>query len=109
VNSADQRPDAAAAAQLVAAGAVLLDVRTDEEWREGHIEGARLIPWQALELSSPGLPADKDAAIVTYCASGSRAELAARKLRGLGYTRVVAMTGGFQDLLDAGMPSESRA
>ena len=104
--AADQRPDAATTKELAKGGAMLIDVRTDEEWKEGHVKGAKLAPWQTLELSSPVLPKDKAAPIVTYCRSGARAQLAAQKLRGLGYTRVVAMTGGFEDLKAAGMPTE---
>jgi len=106
---ADERPDAAAAVQLVKAGAVLIDVRSEEEWQEGHIKAARLIPWQTMVATSPGLPADKNALIVTYCAKGSRAQLAAQKLKGLGYTRVVAVDGGFQDLAAAGMATAGAA
>jgi phage shock protein E len=99
--------DAAAVAQLVKDGAVLLDVRSEEEWQEGHIKGARLVPWQTLTATSPGVPADKNAPIVTYCRSGSRSQLAVQKLRGLGYTRAIAMTqGGFEDLKAAGLPTE---
>lgn len=101
-----QRPDAATTAQLVGAGAVLIDVRSEEEWQEGHIKAARLIPWQSLGATSAGLPADKNAPIVTYCASGARAQVAVLKLRGLGYTRVVALEGGFADLEAAGMKVE---
>lgn len=105
--AADQRPDAATTRQLVGAGAVLLDVRTEEEWQEGHIRGARLVPWQTLTASSSGLPADKSTPIVAYCRSGSRSQLAVQKLRGLGYTRAIAMTqGGFEELADAGMKVE---
>jgi len=100
------RLNAADAALLVGEGAVLLDVRTEEEWQEGHIACARLVPVQSLVATSPGLPADKDAAIVIYCASGARSLLAERKLRELGYTRVVAMEGGFEDLKAAGMPAD---
>ena len=102
-----QAVDAAAVARLVKDGAVLLDVRTQEEWDEGHIKGARLVPWQNLVATSPGLPADKNTPIVTYCRSGSRSQLAVQKLRGLGYTRAVAMTqGGFEELAGAGMKVE---
>ncbi|MGH8443394.1 MAG: rhodanese-like domain-containing protein [Nevskiaceae bacterium] len=103
---ANQRPDAATAAQLVKSGAVLLDVRTQEEWDEGHVKAARFAPWQTLELSSAALPKDKNTPIVTYCRSGARAQLAAQKLRGLGYTRVVAMEGGLADLEAAGVKVE---
>ena len=94
-------------AQLAKDGAVLLDVRTQEEWDEGHIKGAKLATWQTLTAASAGLPKDKNAPIVTYCRSGARAQLAAQKLRGLGYTHVVSVAGGgFEELEEAGMKAE---
>ena len=96
-----------AVAQLAKDGAVLLDVRTQEEWDEGHVKGAKLATWQTLTAATPALPKDKNAPIVTYCRSGARAQLAAQKLRGLGYTRVVSVAGGgFAELEEAGMKTE---
>ncbi|MGQ0587533.1 MAG: rhodanese-like domain-containing protein, partial [Gammaproteobacteria bacterium] len=80
--------------------------RSEEEWREGHVKGARFAPWQTLTAAFPALPKDKNTRIVTYCRSGARALLAARKLQGFGYTRAVAMTGGIADLEAAGMKVE---
>ncbi len=54
------------------ANVVLLDVRTQEEYDEGHIEGAVLLPYDAITADSAGLPADKDATIIIYCRSGRR-------------------------------------
>ncbi len=73
---------------LVAAGAALLDVRTPEEFREGHVPGARNIPVQELprrlaEVGPPGTP------VVVYCRAGARAESAAQLLRGAGYPQVL--------------------
>jgi phage shock protein E len=75
------------ARQLVAAGAVLLDVRTPEEFRQGHPEQALNIPVQELpqRLSEVGAPGTK---VVVYCASGGRSAMAAQMLRGGGYPDV---------------------
>jgi phage shock protein E len=75
---------------------VLLDVRTQEEYDEGHIEGAELLPYDAITAESAGLPADKDAALIIYCRSGRRSAIAAQTLSELGYTRVYDL-GGIQD------------
>jgi rhodanese-related sulfurtransferase len=72
----------------VAAGAALLDVRTPEEFREGHVPGARNIPVQELarrlsEVGPPGTP------VVVYCKAGARSATAAELLRGAGYPQVL--------------------
>jgi phage shock protein E len=75
------------ARQWVAEGAVLLDVRTPDEFRQGHPEAARNIPVQELSrrLSEVGPPGTK---VVVYCASGGRSAVAASTLRGGGYPEV---------------------
>lgn len=76
------------AKQLVQRGAVLLDVRTPQEFAAGHIDGARNIPVQELEQKLSALPAQKSAPIVVYCRSGARSAKAASVLRNAGYTEV---------------------
>ena len=102
----DERPDASETRRLAEAGALLLDVRSQDEWDAGHVKGAVFIPWQAIDDQATAQIPDKDSPIVTYCAVGVRAALAARSLRGLGYTHVTAMSGGFDDLKQAGVPAE---
>ena len=86
------RIDSAAAHALVEKGAKLIDVRTPEEFADGHIPGAVNVPLdqlgQRLEAIGP-----KDAAGVVYCRSGGRSAAAARRLRGLGYTAVNDLGG----------------
>ena len=76
-------------------GVVLLDARTQEEYDEGHIESATLLPYDAIVADSAALPADKDATIIVYCRSGRRSAIAARMLADLGYTRIYDL-GGIQ-------------
>jgi len=76
-------------------GVVLLDVRTQEEYDEGHIEGAALLPYDAIAADSAVLPADRNAAIIVYCRSGRRSAIAAQTLSDLGYTRLYDL-GGIQ-------------
>lgn len=68
---------------LVGAGAVLVDVRTADEFNELHLEGARNIPLHELGRSLGSLPKDKP--IVVYCAVGSRSAAAAGLLAKSGY------------------------
>ena len=72
---------------------LLLDVRTQEEYAQAHIEGAKLLPYDEISERTDELPADKDMAIIVYCRSGSRAATAGRTLVGLGYTQVYNLGG----------------
>lgn len=71
----------------------LLDVRTQEEYSEAHIEGALLVPYDEISQHTDVLPADKDAPVIVYCRSGSRASAAAQTLLGMGYTQVYNLGG----------------
>lgn len=71
------------ARERVACGAILLDVRTPEEFAEGHLEGALNIPVQVLVTRCCELPAQ--AAIVVHCRSGMRSATAAQLLRARGH------------------------
>lgn len=75
---------------------LLVDVRTEEEYREIRIEGSILIPDYDIEnLAESSLP-DKDAKILVYCRSGRRSALAAEALVKMGYTNVYDF-GGIND------------
>lgn len=72
---------------------IILDVRTDEEFIEGHIPGAMLIPdYEVMANANTMLP-DKDQLILVYCRSGRRSKLAAETLAELGYTNVKEFGG----------------
>ncbi|MES2922893.1 MAG: rhodanese-like domain-containing protein [Verrucomicrobiota bacterium] len=95
VVSTDKPIKVGQAAERIAAGAQLLDVRTKEEWDEGHLKGAKLVT-----LSEEGF-ADKAKAVldpkkpvVVYCGSGTRSATAAKLLRNGGFTTVFDMAGG---------------
>lgn len=70
--------------ELVAKGALLLDVRTPEEFRERHIQGAVNIPVQELGARVRELGA-KERPIVVYCRSGARSATAAAMMKAAGY------------------------
>ena len=81
---------AAAAKQIMdtETGYVILDVRTEEEFAEGHVKGAILIPDYEIAQMAERLLTDKDQKILVYCRSGRRSKLAAEALLALGYTNV---------------------
>ena len=71
----------------------LVDARTKEEFSEGHIEGAILIPeYEIAERAETELP-DKDKLILVYCRSGRRSKIASEELVKLGYTNVKEFGG----------------
>lgn len=73
-------------------GALLLDVRTEGEYAEGHIPGAKNLPLQSLEDIAAVAPA-KDTPLFLYCRSGARSCQAASQLQGMGYTHVTNIGG----------------
>ena len=73
-------------------GAVLLDVRSREEYERGHIPGCIHIPLDAMERVKTEVP-DRASPIYTYCLSGARSASAAEKLKGMGYTEVTSIGG----------------
>lgn len=77
-------------------GYVLLDVRTAEEFAAGHIDGALLIPYDALPARAEAKLDDKQATILLYCRSGRRSAIAADTLKALGYLNIYDF-GGIND------------
>ena len=67
---------------------IILDVRSREEYDQGHIPGAILIPDTEIEAKEADLLPDKDQLILVYCRSGRRSKLAAQSLADLGYTNI---------------------
>jgi phage shock protein E len=72
--------------KMVADGAVILDVRTPQEFNSGHIKGAMNIP--VGDLGSQLKRIKKDKAVITCCASGMRSATAASILKSAGFTEV---------------------
>ena len=72
---------------------VILDVRTQEEYDEGHIPGAILIPNTEMEAQVEEILTDKAQLILVYCRSGRRSKLAAEALVELGYTNIKEFGG----------------
>lgn len=74
-------------------GYVIIDARTDEEFAQGHIEGAVLIPEYEIEKKAQQIIPDKDTLILVYCRSGRRSKIASEELVKLGYTNVKEFGG----------------
>lgn len=71
----------------------IVDVRTPEEYKEGHIQGSMLIPLQELPQHLDKLP-NKEETLYVYCRSGGRSAQAVAFLQQNGYTNVHNMNGG---------------
>ena len=89
------------AARMVEQGAVLLDVREDDEWRAGHAPQARHVPLGSLANRQEDIPVD--APLVAVCRSGQRSSTAATALSRAGYD-VVNLAGGMKGWRDSGHP-----
>jgi sulfur-carrier protein adenylyltransferase/sulfurtransferase len=83
---------------------VVVDVREQDEWDEGHIAGAVHIPRGHLESRVERLAPDASRPLIVYCSAGNRSAFAAKTLADLGYEDVVSLAGGFTDWKRNGFP-----
>ena len=74
-------------------GYIIIDARTLEEFNEGHIKGAILIPEYEISQRAESELLDKDQLILVYCRSGRRSKIASQALVDLGYTNVKEFGG----------------
>ena len=86
---------AAALHALAQPGAVLIDVRSADEFASGALPGAKLIPHGDIAARISEVAPDKHAPIVLYCRSGRRSSVAQDELQALGYTQVIN-AGGYE-------------
>lgn len=77
-------------------GAIMIDVRTEEEYNEGHIPGSLNIPVDEIESRLPSEVPYTDEILIFYCASGGRSQTALETAQQLGYTNVFNL-GGLSD------------
>jgi sulfur-carrier protein adenylyltransferase/sulfurtransferase len=92
------------AAQHIADGYTILDVREPDEYQEGAIPGAIHIPRGHLEAQIENRIPDKSTPVTIYCAGGVRSAFAAKTMQELGYATVESMEGGFGRWKDEGRP-----
>ncbi|MGZ8218566.1 rhodanese-like domain-containing protein [Methylomagnum sp.] len=91
----------------VVAGATVIDVREDGEFRAGHLPGAIHISRSQLEARINSAVADSTDPIVVYCAIGHRSAIAADTLQKRGYTHVASLAGGLNAYLAASTTRKS--
>jgi rhodanese-related sulfurtransferase len=84
---------------------LLVDVREDNEWANGHLPGAVHLGKGIIERDIEQRVPDTNAKLILYCGGGFRSALVADNLQKMGYTNVESMDGGWKGWLDAGLPT----
>ena len=91
--------------QLETGGAILMDVREENDWRQGHAEGAAHLSRGVIELEIEEQVPDVTKPIICYCGGGSRSALVAESLQKMGYENVRSMAGGLRAWKEASLPT----
>jgi rhodanese-related sulfurtransferase len=84
---------------------LLVDVREDNEWGNGHVPGAMHLGRGIIERDIETRIPDASAKLILYCGGGFRSALVAENLQKMGYNNVESMDGGWKGWLDAGLPT----
>ena len=90
----------------VADGAILIDVREDNEFEAGHAAGAKHMGRGIIERDIVQTIPDKKTELILYCGGGYRSALATDNLQKMGYTNVWSMAGGWHAWEESGAPVE---
>lgn len=95
------------AGKQISSGIQLLDVRSKDEWDQGHLKGAKLLPVSEEDFAGKAKAIlDPKRPVLVYCKSGKRSEKAAKELRKAGFAPVYEMEGGILAWEKAGKPVE---
>lgn len=97
-------PQAFADKLKAAEGASLVDVRTAEEFAEGHLAGAKNMDWNGGHFEHQVMGLDKSKPVFVYCLRGGRSASAASKLREMGFKDVYELDGGTASWQAAKLP-----
>jgi rhodanese-related sulfurtransferase len=84
---------------------LLVDVREDNEWANGHIPGAVHLGRGIIERDIEQQVLDPNAKMILYCGGGFRSALVAENLQKMGYHNVESMDGGWKGWVGAGLPT----
>ena len=84
---------------------VLVDVREDNEWANGHLPGAVHLGKGIIERDIEQRVPDTNTKLILYCGGGFRSALAGDNLQKMGYTNVESMDGGWKGWVAAGLPT----
>lgn len=92
--------------ERVDAGAIMIDVREDNEWQHGHAANAVHLGRGVIERDIVEAFPDKSTELILYCGGGYRSALAADNLQKMGYANVFSMAGGWKAWKDAAAPTD---
>ena len=95
---------AEAGKQVDGGEAVLIDVREEGDWEQGHAQGAKHLSRGVIELEIEEQIPDPTTPIICYCGGGSRSALVAESLQKMGYENVRSMAGGLRAWKETGLP-----
>lgn len=87
---------------------VLVDVRTPDEYKAGHLSRSLLVPLDTIDRNAENVLTDKDKKLFVYCRTGRRSAEAVGKLRSMGYTNVYDVSGGITAWQASGYPIISK-
>jgi rhodanese-related sulfurtransferase len=99
VTTVDAQAFLSAAAQP---GVTIVDVRTPEEFAEGHLDGAVNMNVEGPDFGAQIATLEAEGTVAVYCRSGRRSAVAADQMAGAGFTSIVNLDGGLNDLQSAG-------
>lgn len=83
--------------ELKAEGVVVVDIRTPQEYNQGHIPGVKHIDYRGANFIEEMQKLDVNAPVVIHCASGGRSGNATKQLQEVGFTKIYDYSGGFND------------
>jgi len=92
------------AAEYLKQGALVIDVRTLDEFNSGHLTNAINIPFDEIETAVPKRVKDKSQVLLLHCASGMRSGMAQKKMKSMGYTNTfnLGSFGRAKSILESG-------
>lgn len=87
-------------------GVQLIDVRTEEEWQEGHLKNAQRFQINNANWEAQIATLDKNKPVYVYCAKGGRSARSAKQLKKAGFVEIYDLDGGISAWEEAGKPIE---
>lgn len=85
---------------------VIIDVREESEWAQGHLPQAKHLGKGVIERDIEKTIPNKEQTLLLYCGGGFRSALAAVNIQKMGYKNVISMDGGYKEWMDAGLTTE---
>lgn len=85
---------------------VIIDLRTQREFDEGHIKGARQVHYYATNFMRVMSQIDRESTLLLYCQKGRQSPLAFRGLQRLRFAQIFILDGGIEEWINAGLPTE---